>query len=246
MPTFEFTSPEGKKFSVDGPAGSTKEQAFQVLQAQLSGGQVNPQVNGVPGMDPSALAGNRNVGQAHADPSLVERAKGIGEAGLSLLTGATGGAVGMLGGAVKGLAGSVMDGTFGTQAGVRQVEQNAAQGADALTYHPRTQTGQEYTAAASDALNAALPVMVAPELAALGRGASAGAKTIRETARNTAPALNAADAAAVATKSATGFSARCRATPILPRRPALHQVSAPPARIWRPNALRWPTRSEST
>jgi len=35
MPTFEFTSPEGKSYSVDGPDGSTPEQAFQVLQSHL-------------------------------------------------------------------------------------------------------------------------------------------------------------------------------------------------------------------
>jgi len=27
MPTFEFTSPEGKKYEVNGPDGATKEQA---------------------------------------------------------------------------------------------------------------------------------------------------------------------------------------------------------------------------
>jgi len=37
MPTFEFTSPAGKKYTVEGPAGSTKEQAFQILKQQLSG-----------------------------------------------------------------------------------------------------------------------------------------------------------------------------------------------------------------
>lgn len=35
MPTFEFTSPEGKTYSVDGPDGATKEQAFQILQQHL-------------------------------------------------------------------------------------------------------------------------------------------------------------------------------------------------------------------
>lgn len=35
MPTFEFTSPEGKTYTVNGPDGATKEQAFQILQAQL-------------------------------------------------------------------------------------------------------------------------------------------------------------------------------------------------------------------
>ncbi len=35
MPTFEFTSPEGKKYKVDGPVGATQEQAFAMLQKQL-------------------------------------------------------------------------------------------------------------------------------------------------------------------------------------------------------------------
>lgn len=36
MPDFEFTSPEGKKYTISGPAGATKEQAFQMLQTQLA------------------------------------------------------------------------------------------------------------------------------------------------------------------------------------------------------------------
>jgi hypothetical protein len=35
MPKFTFTSPEGKSFTVEGPDGSTSEQAFQVLQQRL-------------------------------------------------------------------------------------------------------------------------------------------------------------------------------------------------------------------
>lgn len=35
MPTFEFTSPEGKKYTVNGPDGATEAQAFQILQQQL-------------------------------------------------------------------------------------------------------------------------------------------------------------------------------------------------------------------
>ena len=35
MPSFTFTSPEGKSYTVNGPDGATKEQAFQMLQAQL-------------------------------------------------------------------------------------------------------------------------------------------------------------------------------------------------------------------
>ncbi|EEF25377.1 conserved hypothetical protein, partial [Ricinus communis] len=42
-----------------------------------------------------------------ADPSLIDKIKGIGETALSLATGATGGTLGMLGGALGGLAGAV-------------------------------------------------------------------------------------------------------------------------------------------
>jgi hypothetical protein len=41
MATFDFTSPEGKTYSVDGPDGATKEQAFQMLQTHL--GTASPQ-----------------------------------------------------------------------------------------------------------------------------------------------------------------------------------------------------------
>jgi len=38
MPDFTFNSPEGKSYTVSGPEGSTKEQAFQILQQQISSG----------------------------------------------------------------------------------------------------------------------------------------------------------------------------------------------------------------
>lgn len=39
MPTFDFTSPDGKTYSVDGPEGATSEQAFQMLQQHLGAQQ---------------------------------------------------------------------------------------------------------------------------------------------------------------------------------------------------------------
>lgn len=38
MPTFDFTSPDGKSYSVDGPEGATSEQAFKMLQQHLGTG----------------------------------------------------------------------------------------------------------------------------------------------------------------------------------------------------------------
>jgi hypothetical protein len=135
---------------------------------------------------------------APADPSLVDKIKGVGETALSLATGATGGTLGMLGGVLGGLAGAVSTGEFGTPQGMAKIEQAAGEGANALTYQPRTQLGQEYAQTAGEAINSALPVALMPELAAAGAGARAGANTAHETARNTAPALNAADAALAA------------------------------------------------
>lgn len=37
MPTFDFTAPDGKSYSVDGPDGATPEQAFKILQDHLGG-----------------------------------------------------------------------------------------------------------------------------------------------------------------------------------------------------------------
>lgn len=46
MPTFDFTSPEGKKYTVEGPEGATQEQAFQILQSQIGAPQA-PQERGL-------------------------------------------------------------------------------------------------------------------------------------------------------------------------------------------------------
>ena len=43
MPDFTFTSPEGKNYTVTGPEGATKEQAFQILQQRLKAGTAQPE-----------------------------------------------------------------------------------------------------------------------------------------------------------------------------------------------------------
>lgn len=55
MPTFEFTSPEGKTYEVTGPEGATSAQAFSMLQQQIKTPQAQslpPSVRGVPTFDP--------------------------------------------------------------------------------------------------------------------------------------------------------------------------------------------------
>jgi hypothetical protein len=43
MTSFTFTSPEGKSYTVQGPAGATQEQAFAILQSQNQEAQTKPQ-----------------------------------------------------------------------------------------------------------------------------------------------------------------------------------------------------------
>jgi hypothetical protein len=184
-------------------AGDTKaaQRLAEYIQS-LPSGVPNTEIDpSVPRVDVTGHYVPDQQPAAPADPSLVDKIKGIGETALSLATGATGGTLGMLGGALGGLAGAVATGEFGTPQGMAKIEQAAGEGAHALTYQPRTQTGQDYTQTAGDALNSMLPVTLMPELATAGAGARAGAQTVRETARNTAPALDAADAAAAAGKA---------------------------------------------
>ncbi len=95
---------------------------------------------------------------AQPEPTLVDRAIGTGEAALTVATGATGGSIGMIGGTLKGLAEQILAGKFGTPEAAKMVEQSAAQGAQALTYAPRTEQGQEQAAAVGQAFQQIVPV----------------------------------------------------------------------------------------
>ncbi len=139
MPSFEFTSPEGKQYTVDGPAGATKEQAFSILQQKLSGPKLGPK--DIPDSAPL----QENSGQPVKDDSLLsDKVKGALGAGLSVATGATAGLVGRAVGTVGGIGESVAEGTFGTQEGAAKAAGRAEQGAAALTYTPGNAKGREY------------------------------------------------------------------------------------------------------
>jgi hypothetical protein len=198
MPTFEFTSPEGKKYRIQGPDGSTKEQAFGILQQQLGGAPAAPQsaVDQIPG---GGVAGNRNVGKPDTsnDDSILARIAGIGETALAAGTGAVGSVVGALAGAGKTLT----SGKYGTQAGIREGEDLAGKVAQAMTYQPRTQTGANLTQLVGHvAERSGIAGLALPELNAAANAAGNATRAVRGAAAATAATQNAADAAAVATK----------------------------------------------
>lgn len=145
------------------------------------------------------------------EPSLGEQAAALPGAALSVVTGATGGAIGMLAGAVKGLAEQILAGQFGTPEANRAVEQAAMQGAQALTYQPRTEVGQQQAAAVGHALQSLLPVVpLAGETAALSAGV-----------RQAAPAIEAAVTPTIDRGAAALVGAGSRVAEMIPgRKPA--------------------------
>jgi len=94
---------------------------------------------------------------------------GAGEAALSTATGLTGGTLGMVGGTAGATAAAILDGSFGTAEAAQMIEQAASEGAQALTFAPRTEVGQQRTEQVGQAMQAILPVAaVAPALAIPG------------------------------------------------------------------------------
>ena len=156
--------------------------------------------------------------QERVEPSLGEKIIGTGEAALTLGTGVTGGTVGMIGGTLKGLAEQILSGQFGTPQAANAVEQSAMQGAQALTYAPRTQAGQEMAAATGEALQQVTPITpMTAELGAISAGARAARPAMAATAqRVAAPVQAAATKVAETVKQAIPGAAPKRPTPGTP------------------------------
>lgn len=95
----------------------------------------------------------------YVEPSLGEKIVGTGEAALTIGTGAIGGTAGLIGGTLKGLAEQILSGQFGSREAANLVQKSAMQGAQALTYEPRTQSGQEQVQAVGEVLQNVPPVI---------------------------------------------------------------------------------------
>jgi len=156
MPSFTFTSPQGKMYTVNGPEGATKEQAFGILQQQLGSAKPEAPQTGLSALPPEP--GAQQPAPQQPEESLGKKIAGVGEAGLALGTGAIAGPVG----AAYGVGKSLASGKYGTQAGVAEGEKAGTELANKLTYQPRTRTGQEAVGAIGKAFDesklAGLPV----------------------------------------------------------------------------------------
>ena len=172
--TGKMSEQERADLESDINAGLVKLSASQTTIPEFQDGQIVPERPGVIQRPP--------------EPTLGQQAVGAGETALALGTGATTGQLGMIGGTLKGLAEQLLSGQFGTQQAADAVEAAAMKGAEAGTFAPRTEQGQQMTQAVGEA--AAPLVALAPFTAELG--------TIAQGARAAAPVARAAGARAVA------------------------------------------------
>lgn len=132
----------------------------------------------IPGMYDNAQVRGTTAGPPPT--SLGEKIVGAGENVLAVGTGATGGTIGMLGGMLKGLADNILSGKYGTQEGVDIVAKAAEEGANMLTYTPRTEAGQQQGESIGEVMKHAAPfVGLAPELGVIGKHVSMAKPVIR-------------------------------------------------------------------
>ena len=129
----------------------------------------------------------------YVEPSLGEKIIGAGEAVLTIGTGAVGGTAGLIGGTLKGLAEQILSGQFGSREAANLVEKSAMQGAQALTYAPRTQSGQGQVQAVGEVLQNVPPVIpVVGPIGAVAASTKVAAPVVAATAgRVAAPVVQA-------------------------------------------------------
>jgi len=201
-------------------AGTLPPEEMQRIKAGVADGSIKlppgvslgntSAVGRIPGIDP-----NVQLSQPAPEPSLGDKVIGTGEMLASLGTGMVGGTVGMAGGMVKGMAQAILDGSYGTKQAADMVEQEAMKGADALTYHPRTDAGQQITDAAGKIMAESVPVAAIlhtlPPVMMGARGAPAAVMAragVEGTARDAANlAAKPAEAAGIVAPGAAGDAA---------------------------------------
>jgi hypothetical protein len=176
MTTYRIQAPDGKTYSIEGPAGASDEQVKEEVirqNPQLGGSKaaspVVPEgsVNQIPTERGANLTPSQPAEQSFADQYI----RGPIEAGLGLATGAVAGIVAPPIGIVQ----SMFGGKYGTQAGVQQASDTAGRIQQAMTRAPRGDAGQEMLGGVGEALGslAAVPL---PMLDSMGRYAGAAAR----------------------------------------------------------------------
>ena len=162
MPAFQFTSPEGKNYTVEGPEGSTAEQAFQILQ-----GQIGSAPGGLTPDQQAQIPRPIGVDEPPAPPAPVDH-RSFGTKALDVAVGPVDAGVTLLDAVPKSIYAGVMGLLKGGD------EQTVSRILSEIR-QPQTQTGQVFIGNISDLLQShmaqALPGL-GGELGMLGKGLS--------------------------------------------------------------------------
>jgi len=111
------------------------------------------------------ILGTGEVPKEVKERGLIEKAIGLGEAGLSTLSGLVAAPVG----AVAGIGGTLTSGKFGTPEGIKAGQKTAEQVQQALTFQPSSPEGQQYIQQLQSAFEASkLPPVGVPEVMGMG------------------------------------------------------------------------------
>lgn len=127
-------------------------------------------------------------GQGQTPTTLGQDIVGAGEAGLALATGAVGGTVGQVAGTFRGAAENLINGEMFTPQGGNNMARRASEGAEALTYAPRTEAGQNIVGGIGEALGALPPTLGGGVGTAVGTLGKASAPVARVVANDVAQA----------------------------------------------------------
>ncbi len=203
-------------------AGKLNKQQVADLESHLKAGLVKLPVatknkSNLPDFDQGGTIVQEPTEQAIVsppapEPTLGQRALGVGDAALTGLSAATTGTIGYLGGTAQGLADTIAKGQLGTQEGARNIAGYAQRGAEAGTRLPSSQIGQGIIEDAGDVLGALPPTLgggLGMQTAALGRAAIPQAITAAQrTAQAVAPVVERAGQAVQRPIQATANAVR--------------------------------------
>tara|TARA_R110000851_G_C13082060_1_gene565875 strand:- start:29 stop:1894 length:1866 start_codon:yes stop_codon:yes gene_type:complete len=98
------------------------------------------------------------IKQEEEGRSIGETLEGVGEAALTLGTGAVGGTLGLLGGTLQGVISELRSGEFGSNEAANRIADRAEAAMADFTYAPRSEAGQEIVGAIGEAGEALAPL----------------------------------------------------------------------------------------
>ena len=160
MPIVTIQSPSGEEVQIEAPEGATDEQIFSFAKSQ---GLFSQQE--VTDGNSDFIPTDENLAAplpVQPETSFLDDAIGLGEAALTTVTGATGGALGFGLGAVEGIVGE-LTGRIPQGEGIKEAERLASE----LTFAPRTESGQSMVKKLGETLSVLPPVLGTTPLSAL-------------------------------------------------------------------------------